>query len=230
MKFFPLKFSIFSIWCFSLCCSTEGQTASSSQNPIRHVQLTDSLYGSPQNINLLYISRESLSHLQIYFAYEHGGLSPTSHLALEHGGLAAINGSFFDMDAGGSVSYFELKDSIISKPRAPGLKWAVADSILNATLLLHRDSGLIIETRRPWKYYAKSTAEEFVMVSGPLLIKDSSLCSVISVVELTKSARNVVSANFRVFEVWFTVAFLYFAIILPVSLIVRRMERRRELD
>lgn len=62
------------------------------------------------------------------------------------------------------------------------------------------------------------------------LIKDSSLCSIISVVELAKAGRNVISVNFRSFEVWFTVAFLYFIVILPISLIVRRMEKQNAAD
>ncbi len=62
------------------------------------------------------------------------------------------------------------------------------------------------------------------------LIKDSSLCSVISVVELAKAGRNLVAFNFRSFEVWFTVAFLYFIVILPISLIVRRMEKKNAAD
>ncbi len=62
------------------------------------------------------------------------------------------------------------------------------------------------------------------------LIKDSSLCSVISVVEMVKSGRNIYAANFRTFETWFTVAFLYFLICLPISLVVRRMELQRATD
>lgn len=42
------------------------------------------------------------------------------------------------------------------------------------------------------------------------LVKDSSLVSVISIVELTKSASNMVAISFRSFEVWFMVAIVYF--------------------
>jgi polar amino acid transport system permease protein len=41
------------------------------------------------------------------------------------------------------------------------------------------------------------------------LIKDSSLVSVISITDLTKAGREVVSSTFSPFEVWFTVALLY---------------------
>ncbi|MCP3664324.1 MAG: amino acid ABC transporter permease [Gammaproteobacteria bacterium] len=58
------------------------------------------------------------------------------------------------------------------------------------------------------------------------LIKDSSLVSVISITDLTKAGREVVSSTFSPFEVWFSIAILYLVLTSGLSYIVHRLERR----
>jgi polar amino acid transport system permease protein len=58
------------------------------------------------------------------------------------------------------------------------------------------------------------------------LIKDSSLVSVISITELTKAGREVVTSTFSPFEVWFTVAFLYLILTSGLSFLVQLLERK----
>ncbi|MBL6988234.1 MAG: amino acid ABC transporter permease [Bacteriovoracaceae bacterium] len=58
------------------------------------------------------------------------------------------------------------------------------------------------------------------------LVKDSSLVSVMALTDLTKSGREIVSASFMVFEVWLTVALLYFIITFGLSWAVKRLEVR----
>ncbi len=58
------------------------------------------------------------------------------------------------------------------------------------------------------------------------LIKDSSLVSVISLTDLTKAGREVVSVTFSPFEVWFSVAVLYLVLTATLSWLVRRLEVR----
>ena len=58
------------------------------------------------------------------------------------------------------------------------------------------------------------------------LVKDSSLVSVISIMELTKAALNVVSVSFRSFETWFFIAFLYLCLNLVLSTFGRYLENR----
>lgn len=58
------------------------------------------------------------------------------------------------------------------------------------------------------------------------LIKDSSLVSVISITDLTKAGREVVSATFAPFEVWFTVAILYLVMTGILSWAIQRLEKR----
>ena len=58
------------------------------------------------------------------------------------------------------------------------------------------------------------------------LIKDSSLVSVISITDLTKSGREVITSTFATFEVWFTVAAMYLVITSVLSQVIQWMERR----
>lgn len=58
------------------------------------------------------------------------------------------------------------------------------------------------------------------------LIKDSSLVSVISITDLTKAGREVVSGTFATFEVWFAVAALYLVLTSSLSWGVQRIEKR----
>jgi exopolysaccharide biosynthesis protein len=169
-----LQSLVIHLLCFSAFSAAAGQAPLSCQDSIRHIQFfTDTLYQSPQKVNFVCINKGLLREYHIDVAYESSGLLKTSQFARNEKAIAAINGSFFDMNVGGSVSYFEKNDSVISKTRPSGEKWAVADSILNAAIVLHRDSGLLIEYARTEQFYDKSDREYFVLVSGPLLIKDS---------------------------------------------------------
>ncbi|MBY0221209.1 amino acid ABC transporter permease [Sporosarcina aquimarina] len=64
-------------------------------------------------------------------------------------------------------------------------------------------------------------ASQFIM-----LIKDSSLISVIGATELTLNAKNLVSTTFRSIEVWTFVGFVYFAMTFTLSMIIRVIEKR----
>jgi polar amino acid transport system permease protein/polar amino acid transport system substrate-binding protein len=59
-----------------------------------------------------------------------------------------------------------------------------------------------------------------------ITLKDTSLLSVISVTELTQTGRLIIANNFRSFEVWFIVAVMYFVIIMILSKISKRIERK----
>ncbi|WP_417223133.1 amino acid ABC transporter permease [Amphritea sp.] len=58
------------------------------------------------------------------------------------------------------------------------------------------------------------------------LIKDSSLVSVISITDLTKAGREVVSSTFAPFEVWFAVALLYLVLTGGLSWAIQKLEKR----
>ncbi|MCV6588410.1 MAG: amino acid ABC transporter permease [Marinobacterium sp.] len=58
------------------------------------------------------------------------------------------------------------------------------------------------------------------------LIKDSSLVSVIAVVDLTKAGREAAGSSFASLEIWFVVALLYLLLTGPLSWAIQRLEKR----
>lgn len=62
--------------------------------------------------------------------------------------------------------------------------------------------------------------------AGISLIKDSSIVSVIALFELTTAGRDVISTTFMSFEIWLTVAAIYLALTVILSLAAQFMERR----
>lgn len=57
------------------------------------------------------------------------------------------------------------------------------------------------------------------------LIKDSSLLSILAVMDLTKAAREVVSNTFASFETWILVACIYLLMTYPLSYLARSLEK-----
>lgn len=56
------------------------------------------------------------------------------------------------------------------------------------------------------------------------MVKDTSLASVVTVLELLRQGQIIVSSTFQSFEIYLTVALLYLAISLPLAWLTRRME------
>ncbi|MFW5722775.1 MAG: amino acid ABC transporter permease [Desulfohalobiaceae bacterium] len=57
-------------------------------------------------------------------------------------------------------------------------------------------------------------------------LKDTSLLVVIGVGELTRTGQEIISVNFRAFEVWFTVALMYLVLTLSISRVLSLVESR----
>lgn len=167
------------ILCFLLpgiqaTCQSAGQDYELVEDSIYFSQIvTDTLFDSQQRISMLILDVEALHKYSIDFAHQKSVLLKTSQIAESRDALAAINGSFFDMDKGGSVTYLERNDSVISRTRSSELKWAVPDSLVNGALVLNKNNILEIEAAREEEAYESSFSEAFVMISGPLLIDNS---------------------------------------------------------
>ena len=58
------------------------------------------------------------------------------------------------------------------------------------------------------------------------IIKDSSLLSIIAVIEITQTMREISASNFKLFECYFLLGVLYLALTLPVAAIGRHFEKR----
>jgi len=71
----------------------------------------------------------------------------------------------------------------------------------------------------------------FALILPPLtveftaLLKASALVSVIGVVELTRTAQQIVAATFRPIEIWLVVGVLYFIMCFALGALARRIER-----
>ncbi len=57
-------------------------------------------------------------------------------------------------------------------------------------------------------------------------LKDTSLLVVIGVAELTRRGQEIISINFKAFEIWLAVALLYLCLTLSLSYLLRLLERR----
>ncbi len=171
-RYFPGLFIL--LFCFCSSYPTCAQSLSMCNDSIGHLQMvSDTFFNTPQRINLLVMRKNALSGYRMEIACQADSLFQTSRIAEEHFAIGAINGSFFDRDKGGSVSYFEQDDSVYSRTRSPGLKWGVSDSIINGAMVLHKNQIFGIESARSEQFYEESEDESFVLVSGPLLLKDS---------------------------------------------------------
>lgn len=58
------------------------------------------------------------------------------------------------------------------------------------------------------------------------IIKDSSLLSMIAVIELTQTIREITAVNFRMFECYLLLGLMYLCLTLPISFVSKRLERR----
>ena len=94
----------------------------------------------------------------------------TSDFAKEEQAIAAINGGFFNMDKGGSVTYLEENDSIYQRNIPHGIKWAIADWAKTGAVIIQKDGQLQLEAANTETFYKKSKAESSVLITGPLLI------------------------------------------------------------
>ncbi len=58
------------------------------------------------------------------------------------------------------------------------------------------------------------------------IIKDSSLLSIIAVIEITQTMREITAINYKMFEAYFALSILYLLLTLPLMFISERFERR----
>ena len=146
----------------------------SASDSIKFIQIkTDSLFNSQQIISFLVFPQKAFETYKIEFCYSEQDLRKTSTFGTNNNAIAAINGSFFDVDSGGSVTYLEINDSVISKTRPSNLKWAKPDSLIDGVVILTKDLRISLQPARSDLFYEQSKQEAAVMLSGPLLLLNS---------------------------------------------------------
>lgn len=134
---------------------------------------TDSLFNSTQIISLLTLQKNALDEYRVEFGYSNSDLRTTSSFAKSKNAIAAINGSFFDMDKGGSVTYFEVNDTVFNRNRPSDLKWAKSDSLITGAIVISNDFQIKIQPAKSDRFYEQSKQESAVLVSGPILLFNS---------------------------------------------------------
>lgn len=130
--------------------------------------LFHSLYKGPQHINLIEIPSNRKLHFGIGIDEK---MVPISQLAPEHQALAAINGSFYDMQKGNSVCYLRQDKEVVDTTTTNEFNLRVTGAVYT-----HQKKLRIL----PWNSQIESNYKKnkgSVIASGPLLMKDGKACS-----------------------------------------------------
>ena len=136
---------------------------------------SDTLFTGKQNIFVAEIQNIAYSGYNFAIAYSDSLLRKTSQFGEENKAIVALNGSFFDVEKGGSVAYLESDGKVISKNRNAKEKWAKTDSLLNGAIILENSGRLKVEIAKPALYYEQSREEKSVLVSGPILLANGKI-------------------------------------------------------
>jgi polar amino acid transport system permease protein len=93
------------------------------------------------------------------------------------------------------------------------------------------EAGRALGMRRSLVWRRIILPQVFTVILPPLtvefvsLLKYSALLSVIGVVELTRTAQQIIAATFRPIEIWLTVGVLYFIVCFALGMLTRRIEK-----
>lgn len=182
-----LVFSLILALTFTSCSSNREFTLSGKIDDaiLWKVIQTEDLNGAPASINILDIDMDKFDG-EIELAWYKGKLVPTSEIAEEHNGLAAINGSFFDMSkTGGSVLFLQEDGKVIAETH---------DRIefINEGAYAVDTNGVVQIVKRDgeWEY---SPVYDDMIVSGPLMIYNNELEELDSVrFNLTRHPRTAI--------------------------------------
>ena len=159
------------------CKTINNKSNKTTQNEIDSLQITqiitDSLFESNQIISRVVLNNSSFNYYSIDVGYEENDLIKTSEIAQKNNAIVAVNGGFFDMTKGGSVTYLEVDGTVINKTNDIENKWAKPDKLINGVIIKTKNDKILIQSVEPEINYENSMDESFVLVTGPLLIKNS---------------------------------------------------------
>lgn len=128
------------------------------------------LNGAPASLNILDIDIRRFEG-DFLLSWYSDTLVRTSDIAQSEAALAAVNGSFFDMRAGGSVVFLQENGIVVSETYD-------RSAFVNEGAYAVDTAGLVMILKKPenadWRY---SPAHRDILVSGPLLIHKGELTS-----------------------------------------------------
>ena len=167
---------------------TWSQKKHSSNTPtFQFEQLkTDTLFNSPQVISLIRLPKKDTAAYYFDLAHHPTELKTTSQFAAQEDAIIAINGGFFNMDKGGSVTYLEEKDTVFHQHIPLGEKWAIANWAKTGAIILTKNGQLRLEAAKSSAFYTNSSVEESVLITGPLLINQGKKIDLIQANFVTK--------------------------------------------
>jgi len=131
---------------------------------------SDTLFTGKQNIVIAELKGNAFSQYTIAVAWSDSMLKRTSIFGEDSKALVALNGSFFNVEKGGSVAYLESNGKVYSRNRDRKEKWAKTDSLLNGAIVITNSGDLRIEIAKLESVYEKSDSEKTVLISGPILL------------------------------------------------------------
>ncbi|MBR1792213.1 MAG: phosphodiester glycosidase family protein [Bacteroidales bacterium] len=138
---------------------------------LQHQFLSDSLFGHPQYIFWMEIPPTEIYRL--HYAYD-PQLSPTSVQAQRHQALAAVNGSFFDIDQGFPICYLRI-DSVEVGENTPGKTDSINRKYYQYATLSLADSALNFIIPDSNRCHEASLPGRNLMTAGPMLIYHDSV-------------------------------------------------------
>ncbi len=148
--------------------STQWETTIASDGIVHKRAQIPSLYKGPQHINVIEIPANRTLH---YGIGVNESMVRISKLAPEHQALAAINGSFYNMQKGNSVCYLRLGKEVVDTTTNREFELRVTGAVYT-----HKKKLRIL----PWnreieaKYNKKKGS---VLASGPMLMEDGKISS-----------------------------------------------------
>ncbi|MCX6334844.1 MAG: phosphodiester glycosidase family protein [Bacteroidia bacterium] len=131
-----------------------------------HTLLNDSI---SQNINILIIN---LNKRKLALIHNPENNVRTSIQAQEAGAIAAVNGGFFNVKTGGSVTYLKSAGRIPDLDTAK--KW-LRNSNLNGAIMIRSSEDMIIGKTMPNSWFDSHPEYEDILVTGPLLVEKGTL-------------------------------------------------------
>ncbi len=158
---------------FILLISCEGKVEKCDlQGVLEYRKIVKTESNDEQQISIISIPKTALK--DYYWSIGHDLLNSktTSEFGKEAGAVVAMNGSYFDVDNGGSVTYFEEEDRRIFGSRKKGQPWYINEAILNGAIVIKKDGNISIKKNRKEKFFIKSKNEQFVLVAGPILVEN----------------------------------------------------------
>lgn len=151
-----------------------NQPNQAEEGSLSFIQIkNDAIFNSNQIISLLTLNKKDSSHFTIKFAHSQSDLNTTSSLALSNDAVAAVNGGFFNMIKGGSLTYFEMNDTVINKTDNTQKKKSISAMLMNGAIVVEDDFKTTIQRAKSEEFYELSKQESAVLITGPLLLSNS---------------------------------------------------------